>query len=507
VLAGLLSSTAIAGFAIGDVSRADSSAAGAANSGAQPIQPAQPAQTLPDFSALVEHVRPAVVSVTNELKETDADATDSESGGGGGPGGMPFPFGFPGMPGSGQPQHPQAVEARGSGFIVDASGTIVTNNHVVKGAKSVTVTLDDGTTLPAKIVGTDPRTDLAVLRVHADHALPYIQLGDSSKAKVGEWVVAVGNPYGLGGTVTAGIVSARGRDLGDGPYDSFIQIDAPINRGNSGGPLFTQDGHVVGVNTAILSPTGGSIGIGFAIPSNTVKTVLADIERSGHVTRGYLGVEIQPVTPNIAAGLNLPSSVHHLTDGHYKGALIAALNSDGPAAHAGLKAGDVILAVNGQSISGPRDLAVAVAAIKPGDSAKLDVVTDGQAKNVNVQVGTLPSEDSASADDNGQGDQQKGIGLALAPLSPEMRSQLNVPDRTRGAVVANVAPGSPADKAGIQQGDVIVGVGSKAVTSPEQVAADIREALHHGDAVALRLFRDGHMAFVGVTTKDQANAG
>ena len=222
-------------------------------------------------------MKPAVVSITSKLKAEPAEME----------GPMPFPFGQM------VPGQQRAIEARGSGFIVDPNGIVVTNNHVVKGAKSVTVVLDDGTQLPAKVVGTDPRTDLAVLKVDAGRKLPYIQLGDSSTIRPGQWVVAMGNPFGLGGSVTAGIVSAEGRDIGAGPYDQFIQIDAPINQGNSGGPLFTQDGKVVGVNTAILSPSGGSIGIGFAIPSNTVKTVVAELEKTGHVTRGYLGVEAQ----------------------------------------------------------------------------------------------------------------------------------------------------------------------------------------------------------------------
>ena len=259
------------------------------------IQPNTPDTRMPDFVQLVRSVKPAVVSITTRLRP-DAAASDDDDQGGRGPGqgGLPFPFGP--MP----QQHHQMVEAKGSGFIISASGTVVTNNHVVRGAQSVSVTLDDGTTLPAKVVGTDPRTDLAVLKLEAKRPLPFIALGNSSDVEPGMWVLAVGNPFGLGGTVTAGIVSARGRDIGEGPYDSFLQIDAPINRGNSGGPLFTQDGKVVGVNTAILSPSGGSIGIGFAIPSNTVKDVVAQIEKNGHVTRGYLGVEAQAVSPGIA---------------------------------------------------------------------------------------------------------------------------------------------------------------------------------------------------------------
>jgi serine protease Do len=393
-----------------------------------------------------------------------------------------------------QQQH--AVEARGSGFIIDANGTIVTNNHVVKDARSVSVTLSDGTTLPAHVVGTDPRTDLAVLKVDAKKPLPYIQLGDSSKVRVGEWVVAMGNPFGLGGTVTAGIVSAKGRDIGEGPYDQFIQIDAPINQGNSGGPLFTQDGKVVGVNSAILSPTGGSIGIGFAIPSNIVKTVSAQLEASGHVTRGYLGLASQPVTEQMAKALHLSGD---------SGALVASVVPDGPAAKAGVQPGDVIQSVNGEAVATPRDLAVDVAAVKPGDTAKLDILRNGETQNVSVAVAQMPNERTADAG-NQSGAPQGKVGVALAPLSPDMRAKLDLPDGTKGAVVAQVEPGSPADAAGIQAGDVIIGVGSHAVASPEEAVKAIHEASKVKDtALALRIIRDGQAAFVAVTLNQNQN--
>ncbi len=477
LVVGLLSTTALAGFAAGHAGFADTPQPA-------PIQPAAPAQTLPDFTALVGRVRPAVVSVTNELQpQVAADE-----------GGAQTPFGMM------TPQHPQAVEARGSGFIIDPDGIIVTNNHVVKDAKSVSVTLSDGTELPAKIVGRDPRTDLAVLRVSAGHKLPYVQLGDSKDAKVGEWVVAMGNPFGLGGTVTAGIVSARGRDIGSGPYDDFLQIDAPINRGNSGGPLFTQDGRVIGVNTAILSPTGGSIGIGFAIPSDIVKSVVAQLEQNGHVTRGYLGVQAQPVSTDMATALNLPKRTPAQA-----GALVAEVEPDSPAAKAGIKAGDVITGVDGKTVGNPRDLALDIAAVKPGDQAKLDVLEDGQAKSMSVAVASLPSEDEAGMP--GAAGQHEGVGLALAPISPEMRSQLDLPEHMKGAAVAEVRPGSPADQAGIQQGDVIVGVGTEAVNSAQQAVHAIRQAAHSNHTVALRVFRDGHTAFVAIDLGKNSGAG
>jgi serine protease Do len=290
--------------------------------------------------------------------------------------------------------------------------------------------------------------------------------------------------------VTAGIVSAVSRDIGDGPYDQFIQVDAPINQGNSGGPLFTQDGKVIGMNTAILSPTGGSVGIGFAIPSDMIRNVVAQLESGGHVVRGYVGVEAQQITPTTAEAMHLHQ---------HQGALLAGIQPDSPAARAGLQPGDVITQVNGQKIDGPRELAVDVAAIHPGDEAHLTVLRDGQSKDIVVKVAQLPSEQTASNNEAGGGEHHAQIGLALAPLSPDMRSQLDVPDGTQGAVVRNVQPGSPAEAAGLQPGDIIVGVGTKTVSSPAEAAKAMRTALDGSDhALALRVIRNGQPVFVGV---------
>jgi serine protease Do len=485
----LMAGTALGGFAVGHSGYAATDATPGA-----PVNPpggAVTANVLPDFTNLVTQVKPAVVSITTKLQAAPAAFEDNDDQQ------MPSPFRqFP-FGGMGPQMGPQrhAVEARGAGFIINADGTIITNNHVVKDARTVSVTLDDGTQLPAKVIGRDSRTDIAVLKVDAKKPLPYIQLGNSANVKPGQWVVAMGNPFGLGGSVTAGIVSASGRDIGAGPYDQFIQVDAPINQGNSGGPLFTQDGKVIGMNTAILSPSGGSIGIGFAIPSDMIRTVVAQLETSGHVTRGYIGVEAQQVSATMVKALHLSDSA---------GALIAGVQSEAPAARAGLEPGDVITSVNGQAVKNPRDLAVNIAAVMPGDDAKLQVLHDGENRSVTVKVGNMPNEQTASTE-HGQDDHRARIGLALAPLSPDLSGQLDVPDGTKGAVVRNVEPGSPAEQAGLQAGDVIVGVGGKKVASPSEAASAIRSAAKD-HAVALRIIRNGEPLFVGVNL-DQSSEG
>lgn len=467
LVAALLGGTALGGaatWAYADTPPAPVNAQGT-------LEPSPTSHPLPDFSSLAAQVSPAVVSVT--VRE-HPEATQQG------------PFGMAG------PQ--RILQGRASGFIIDPNGTIVTNNHVVKDADKVTVTLSDGTELPAKVIGRDPRTDLAVIKVDAGKPLPALQLGDSSQVKPGQWVLAVGNPFGLGGTVTAGIVSARGRDIGAGPYDSFLQVDAAINQGNSGGPLFTQDGRVVGVNTAILSPSGGSVGIGFAIPSSLVKTVVAQLRASGHVTRGFLGVETQPVTAAIAPGLGL--------DADAKGALVAAVSPDSPASKAGLQPGDVLQKVNGASVSTPRELAATVANLKPGEKADIGLIRDGKQTSVDVTLVSMP-DDQQTADANSGADQAEGgqqrIGIALAPLSPEMRDHLQIPAQQTGVIVAGVQPGSPAASAGLREGDVLVGVGVKAVTAPREAVAAIRAATKGGHDVALRIVRDGQARFIAVS--------
>ncbi len=448
-------------------------------------------ERLPDFTHLVAQVKPAVVSVTNYLKQPAADALEGQNGQGmPGQPQLPFPFNqFPfGQQMPQQQAHP--VEARGSGFIINPDGEIVTNNHVIRDAKRITVTLDNGQTLPAHVVGADPRTDIAVLKVDAGHPLPYVALGNSSAVQPGEWVIAIGNPFGLSETVTAGIVSALGRNIGAGPYDQFIQVDAPINEGNSGGPLLTQEGKVIGMNSAILSPSGGSIGIGFAIPSNLIKQISNDLEHGGHVTRGYIGVEAQAISPAMSKALGLSNDA---------GALIAAVQPNTPAQRGGLQPGDVIRSVNGQPVKDPRELAVDVAGIQPGDQAHLDVLRDGHPQTLDLRVAQLPSEQQMAQGGSSETPEHGSLGLALGPLSPDVASQLSLPDGTHGAVITQVQPGSPADQAGIQAGDVIVGVGTHSVNGPGQASTAIRDAERNGDsAIALRIIHDGQSAFVAV---------
>ncbi len=341
------------------------------------LSPAQ-AQTVPagGYVDLVERVSPAVVYIEVTKKIEPAQVQGME--------GFPFEelnrrFGMPlpGAPG-GQGDQGMVQEGLGTGFIISASGDIVTNNHVVDGADTVTVKLSDGTSLKAEVVGTDPASDLALIRVKADHELPTVAWGNSDALKVGQDVVAIGNPFGLGNTVTAGIVSALGRDIQSGPFDNYIQTDAAINQGNSGGPLFNAAGEVVGINTAIYSPSGGSVGIGFAVPSDMAKTVIADLEQDGKVDRGWLGVQIQPVTDDIAAALGLDA-------GH--GALVADVTAGTPAAKAGLKRGDIVTAVNGDAVKDPGDLTRLIASARPGDEVKIGYLRAGKPEEVAVVLG------------------------------------------------------------------------------------------------------------------------
>ena len=449
------------------------------------------AATMPEsFSPLVDQVKGAVVNIsTTELQPQAA------------PGRRPQLPEFP--PGSPfeeffrqfrnmnpQGQAPRAAKALGSGFIVDASGIVVTNNHVVEHGTDIKVTLQSGATLDAKLLGTDPKTDLAVLKINSDKPLPAVPLGDSDTAKVGDWVIAVGNPFGLGGTVTAGIVSARARDIGAGPYDDFLQVDASINPGNSGGPTFNTKGEVIGINTAIYSPNGGgNVGIGFAIPSNLAKPIIAKLQRGEKIERGWIGVAVQQVSPEIAQALGTEP----------KGALVANVADEGPAKKAGLKSGDVITAVNGREVATMRDLPRLVADVKPGNAAHFDVLRDGKPVKVSVTVAASP-EPKQTADAGSPAEAAKGrLGLQLAPVDERLRAQLDLPQGASGVAIVGVAPDSPASRTGLQPGDVIVKVNGSDVRAPQDVAKAVEDAAgKQRRAVALLVLHEGQPLYVAV---------
>lgn len=383
--------------------------------------------------------------------------------------------------------------ALGSGFIIDPAGYVVTNNHVIDGASEITVTLQDGTTLPATLVGRDAKTDLALLKVKPEKPLPSVDWADSAKTRVGDWVMAVGNPFGLGGTVTKGIVSARGRDIHSGPYDDYFQLDAAINRGNSGGPTFDLSGRVIGINTAIYSPNGGSVGIGFAIPSNLAKEVVAQLKENGKVERGWLGVKIQEVTPEIADSVGLPNA---------KGALVAEVTAESPAARAGLHQGDVILSYDGQSVDTLRDLTRRVAETKAGGTVDLKIVRQGREKTVTVHIDRLADTQVASADE-GKGDHSASAeavrGLKLATLDAATRKRLGVDEAIKGVVVTGLAPRTETP---IRTGDIIVRVGDEAVKTPADVSRKVAEAEKAGQkAVLVLINRQGNETFVALKLK------
>jgi serine protease Do len=380
---------------------------------------------------------------------------------------------------------------QGSGFFISPDGYAVTNNHVVDGADKVEVTTDAGKTYTAKVIGTDPRTDIALIKVEGGSDFPFAKLSEG-KSRIGDWVLAVGNPFGLGGTVTAGIVSASGRDIGNGPYDDFLQIDAPVNKGNSGGPAFNMQGEVVGVNTAIYSPSGGSVGIAFSIPASTVKTVIAQLKDKGTVSRGWIGVQIQPVTSDIADSLGMKKA---------EGALVAEPQANGPAAKAGIESGDVITAVNGETVKDARELARTIGGLAPGNSVKLNVLHKGEDKVVSLTLGQLPNTMEAKADndnDDKGGSTTRGtavpkLGLTVAPANSVAGAGKD------GVVVTDVDPKSAAAERGFKEGDVILEVAGKSVAN----AGDVREAINaartdNKNSVLMRIKSGGSLRFVAV---------
>src|SRR5271167_576103 len=459
------------------------------------------------FAPLVKKVLPAVVNISVTQKSgADQMAEEQEQG-------SPFP-GFPNSPfdemlrrffdqqtPGGQrhplPQMPEGQARRialGSGFIVDPAGYIVTNNHVVGDAAKVQVILQDKTKYTARIVGRDPKTDLAVLKIKADQPLPYVTFGDSNAAQVGDWVMAVGNPFGLGGTVTTGIISARGRDINEGPYDDFLQIDAPINRGNSGGPTFNLDGQVIGINTAIFSPNGGSVGIGFAVPSNAAKSIVAQLEEHGKISRGWLGVQIQEVTAAIAASLGLHGE---------RGALVAVVTPDGPAAKAGLKQGDVILSFGGNEVSHLRDLPRLVAEAAPDTHTTLTVWRNGQTIQLQATVGDLANNEQVASATGGEEEQParaEALGMHFSPLTSQLRRELHVAKDVHGVVVTRVDSGSAADDVGMSEGDILVAVDQQPIDTPQEAAKKLEEVATSPKKSALLLLnRHGVTQYVGLS--------
>ena len=427
------------------------------NSAAQATEAVQ--QPFTNFADLVAKVKPAVISV--RVKFDDASTTALQEGSSLDK--FFRQFGFENMP-DGVPRRHEVITGEGSGFFISADGYAVTNNHVVNHAKIVQVTTDDGSIYSAKVVGTDPKTDLALIKVDGKKDFTYVKFANHNP-RVGDWVIAVGNPFGLGGTVTAGIVSARGRDIGSGPYDDYIQIDAPINKGNSGGPAFDVNGDVIGVNTAIVSPSGGSVGIGLDIPADTAKLVVAQLKDKGHVTRGWMGVEVQPVTTAIADSLGMKKA---------EGALVDRAQAGSPASQAGIAVGDVIEAINGAPVKSSRDLARKVAILAPGTAVKLDILHKGEAKTMTLTLGQMPNQQQAKASDESAKPATSAphLGLQLAPAT-------DVPGAgDKGVAVLGVEPDGPAADHGFETGDVILDVGGKPVANASQV----REALSAAQA-------------------------
>ena len=401
-------------------------------------------------------------------------------------------------PKSNSPRH---VTSLGSGFIIDPAGYIVTNNHVIEDSDEVTVTLNDGTSLPARIVGRDTKTDLALLKVTPKKPLPATHFGDSDKARIGDWVIAIGDPFGLGSTVTAGIVSARNRNVNAGPYDDFIQTDAPINRGNSGGPLFDMDGNVIGINSAIFSPSGGSVGIGFAIPANLAREVIGQLRQFGLARRGWIGVRIQQVTPEIAEGMGLASA---------SGALVADVTKGGPADKAGLMNGDLVTGFDGKPVADDRALPRIVADTPIGKTVPIDVLRKGRKQTLRITVLKLAEDkapDKAGKSQNapklkpGQSRLQQ-LGISVGVLDGAARAKFKIAPAIQGVLVTDVAAGSTAAEKNLKPGDVIVEVQSNPVHKPADVAAHLDYAVKVGKKVALFLVsRGGDLTYVGLRLK------
>src|SRR5688572_13347519 len=458
---------------------------------AQPAAPRAPATAAVSFADVIDSVSPAVVNIAVMKVET-APTSFQYREGPGFRGDQSLPFEFFERFFNGDPRgFERRSEGQGSGFLIDASGYIVTNSHVAGGAEDITVTLQDGRKFDATLVGNDERTDLALIKIDAT-GLPYVAFGDSDKARVGDWVVAIGNPFGLGGTATAGIISARGRDIRLDEYNDndYLQLDAPINFGNSGGPVFNVSGQVVGVNTAIFSPNGGNVGIGFAIPANQAKDIIADLRENGSVERGWLGVQIQDIDEDLAKSLRMNGT---------EGALVVEVVGDSPAAKGGLQAGDVVTRFNDRPIDKSRTLSRAVASTTPNSGAKVTVWRDGKSHDLKVEVGEAANEAVASAGPGGGAQGQAQLGLQLRPLGENERGMLGLPSDVNGAVVANVEPGSPAAEKGIRPGDVITRVNQKPVSSVGDAVAALNSAREAKETALLLVRRGDAQRFVALS--------
>ncbi len=442
------------------------------------------------FADLAERVSDAVVNISaaQTVEARQPQATPNL------PQGTPFDDLFEeffrrrqGQGGEDAPSPRQQQQRRsnslGSGFVIDAAGIVITNNHVIADANDITVIFTDGQRLKAEIVGKDAKIDIAVLRVKPDKPLKAVKFGDSDKARVGDWVMAVGNPFGLGGTVTAGIISARNRNIDSGPYDNYIQTDASINKGNSGGPLFDMNGDVIGVNTAILSPSGGSVGIGFATPSASLMPIIAQLQEFGETRRGWLGVRIQNVDETIAESLGL---------GRPRGALVAGVDEKGPGRPAGIKVGDVIVKFDGKDVKDSRELPKLVAVAPVGKQVEITVVRGGKEQPLKVTLGRLEDGERQASLDTGKGGGaeprtavQKALGLEFGAVTAEMRKRFNIKDGAEGVLVTSVEPNSQAAERRIQPGDRILEINQDAVAKPEDIARKVKELKDAGRKSAL----------------------
>ena len=470
--------------------------AGALLALAPTVAAAQGQPPVAGFGDLVERVSPAVVNISSTREVDGVQGPE-----------FPLPEFPPGSPFEeffrdffDREQRPDRAPRResfslGSGFVVDPDGYVVTNNHVIAEADEINVIFADEREYPAEVVGRDPKTDLALLKIEGEEPFAYVRWADSDDVRVGDWIIAIGNPFGLGSTVTAGIVSARGRDIRAGPYDDFIQVDAAINRGNSGGPSFTMDGEVLGVNTAIFSPSGGNVGIGFAIPANLAKPVIDSLKETGRVARGWLGVRIQSVTPEIAESLGLPDD---------EGALVASVTPGGPADEAEIRPGDVIVAFDGQKIERMRGLPRIVAETEIGKEVTVDVWRRGEQIQVPVTLGELPSDQdlAAMSPDGAEGTPTDraafpSLGLTVANLDDEMRGEFDIAADSQGVVIVDVEPGSAAADEGLRAGDVVVDVDQDPVSSPPEMAQAVDAARQDGrPSVLLLISRQGDHRFV-----------